>query len=103
MCCSYNLSEEHARGVITICALDQAEAVREGRDPSRVLTYSRMCVTNCLQGVSKVRTEASMWSWIDLISLSAIRSRDESTRFDPQGPTRLMVVEECMKTAASAC
>ncbi|MFM7634250.1 MAG: pyruvate dehydrogenase complex E1 component subunit beta [Cyanobacteriota bacterium] len=89
----YNLTEDIPEGDY-ICALDQAEVVREGKDVT-ILTYSRMR-HHCLKAVQQLQADGVEVELIDLISLKP---------FDMQTITRsirkthrVLIVEECMKT-----
>jgi pyruvate dehydrogenase E1 component beta subunit len=62
----YNLSEELPEGDY-VCALDQADLVREGKDIT-ILTYSRMR-HHCLKAVQQLESEGIDVELIDLISL----------------------------------
>jgi pyruvate dehydrogenase E1 component beta subunit len=89
----YNLSEEIPAGDY-ICALDQAEVVRQGRDVT-VLTYSRMR-HHCLKAVQQLEAEGVDVELIDLISLKPF---DMATIAASIRKThKVLIVEECMKT-----
>ena len=89
----YNLSEDIPEGDY-ICALDQAEVVREGRHVT-MLTYSRMR-HHCLKAVQQLESEGIDVELIDLISLKPF-DLDTITR-SIRKTHRVIVVEECMKT-----
>jgi len=89
----YNLSEELPEGDY-ICALDQAEVVRPGKDVT-ILTYSRMR-HHCLKAVQQLEAEGVDVELIDLISLKPF-DLDTITR-SIRKTHKVMVVEECMKT-----
>jgi pyruvate dehydrogenase E1 component beta subunit len=77
-----------------ICALDQAEVVREGKDVT-ILTYSRMR-HHCLKAVQQLETEGVDVELIDLVSLKPF---DIATITASIRKThKVLVVEECMKT-----
>ena len=89
----YNLSEDIPEGDY-ICALDQAEIVREGKDVT-ILTYSRMR-HHCLKAVQQLEAEVVDVELIDLISLKPF---DIATIAASIRKThKVIVVEECMKT-----
>ena len=89
----YNLSEDIPEGDY-ICALDQAEIVREGKDVT-ILTYSRMR-HHCLKAVQQLEAEGVDVELIDLISLKPF---DMATIAASIRKThKVIVVEECMKT-----
>ncbi len=89
----YNLSEDIPEGDY-ICALDQAEVVREGSDVT-ILTYSRMR-QHCLKAVQQLEAEGIDVELIDLISLKPF---DMATIAGSIRKThKVIVVEECMKT-----
>ena len=89
----YNLAEEIPQGDY-ICALDQAEIVREGEDVT-ILTYSRMR-HHCLKAVQQLEAEGVDVELIDLISLKPF---DMATIGASIRKThKVIVVEECMKT-----
>ena len=89
----YNLSEDIPEGDY-ICALDQAEIVRPGRDVT-ILTYSRMR-HHCLKAVEQL-TEAGVD--VELIDLVSLKPFDMATISASIRKThRVLIVEECMKT-----
>ncbi|MEX1316817.1 MAG: transketolase C-terminal domain-containing protein, partial [Synechococcaceae cyanobacterium] len=89
----YNLSEILPEGDY-ICALDQAELVREGSDVT-ILTYSRMR-HHCLKAVEQLEAEGVDVELIDLISLKPF---DMATvRASVAKTHKVLIVEECMKT-----
>ena len=89
----YNLSEELPEGDY-ICALDQAEVVREGKDVT-ILTYSRMR-HHCLKAVEQLEAEGVDVELIDLMSLKPF---DMATvRASIAKTHKVLIVEECMKT-----
>jgi pyruvate dehydrogenase E1 component beta subunit len=89
----YNLSEDIPEGEY-ICALDQAEVVREGKDVT-ILTYSRMR-HHCLKAVEQLEQDGVDVELIDLISLKPF-DLDTICR-SVRKTHRVIVVEECMKT-----
>jgi pyruvate dehydrogenase E1 component beta subunit len=89
----YNLSEDIPEGDY-ICALDQAEVVREGKDVT-ILTYSRMR-HHCLKAVEQLDSDGVDVELIDLVSLKPF---DMATIAKSIRKThKVIVVEECMKT-----
>jgi len=89
----YNLSEDIPEGDY-ICALDQAEVVRAGKDIT-ILTYSRMR-HHCLKAVKQLEADGIDVELIDLISLKPF---DLATITASIRKThKVLVVEECMKT-----
>jgi pyruvate dehydrogenase E1 component beta subunit len=89
----YNLSENIPEGDY-ICALDQAEIVRPGKDVT-ILTYSRMR-HHCLKAVEQL-TEAGVD--VELIDLVSLKPFDMDTISASIRKThRVLIVEECMKT-----
>ena len=89
----YNLSEDIPEGEY-ICALDQAEVVRQGNDIT-ILTYSRMR-HHCLKAVQQLEADGIDVELIDLISLKPF---DLATITASIRKThKVLVVEECMKT-----
>jgi pyruvate dehydrogenase E1 component beta subunit len=89
----YNLSEDIPEGDY-ICALDQAEVVRKGKDIT-ILTYSRMR-HHCLKAVKQLEADGIDVELIDLISLKPF---DLATITASIRKThKVLVVEECMKT-----
>jgi pyruvate dehydrogenase E1 component beta subunit len=89
----YNLSEEIPAGEY-ICALDQAEIVRSGKDLT-ILTYSRMR-HHCLKAVQQLEAEGVDVELIDLISLKPFDLVTISASI--RKTHRVIIVEECMKT-----
>ncbi len=89
----YNLSEDIPEGDY-ICALDQAEIVREGADVT-ILTYSRMR-HHCLKAVQQLEAEGVDVELIDLISLKPF-DMDTIAR-SIRKTHKVLIVEECMKT-----
>jgi pyruvate dehydrogenase E1 component beta subunit len=89
----YNLSEEIPTGEY-ICALDQAEIVRSGKDLT-ILTYSRMR-HHCLKAVQQLEAEGIDVELIDLISLKPFDLDTISASI--RKTHRVIIVEECMKT-----
>jgi len=89
----YNLSEEIPAGEY-ICALDQAEIVRSGKDLT-ILTYSRMR-HHCLKAVEQLEAEGVDVELIDLISLKPFDLETISASI--RKTHRVIIVEECMKT-----
>ena len=89
----YNLTENIPEGDY-ICALDQAEIVRPGKDVT-ILTYSRMR-HHCLKAVDQL-TEAGVD--VELIDLISLKPFDMATISASIRKThRVLIVEECMKT-----
>ena len=89
----YNLSEDIPEGDY-ICALDQAEVVRPGRDVT-ILTYSRMRY-HCLKAVEQLEAEGVDVELIDLVSLKPFDMDTIATSI--RKTHKALVVEECMKT-----
>ncbi len=89
----YNLSEELPAGDY-ICALDQADLVKEGKDLT-ILTYSRMR-HHCLKAVDQLASKGIDAELIDLISLKPFDL--ETICRSIQKTHKVIVVEECMKT-----
>lgn len=89
----YNLSEDIPEGDY-ICALDQAEVVREGSDVT-ILTYSRMR-HHCIKAVQQLETEAVDAELIDLVSLKPFDM--QTIRASIRKTHKVLIVEECMKT-----
>lgn len=89
----YNLSEDIPEGDY-ICALDQAEVVREGTDVT-ILTYSRMR-HHCLKAVQQLEAEGVDVELIDLISLKPFDM--DTIRASIRKTHKVLIVEECMKT-----
>jgi pyruvate dehydrogenase E1 component beta subunit len=89
----YNLSEDIPEGDY-ICALDQAEVVRAGKDVT-VLTYSRMR-HHCLKAVQQLEADGVDVELIDLISLKPFDM--ETIRASIRKTHKVLIVEECMKT-----
>ncbi len=89
----YNLSEDLPSGDY-ICALDQADIVREGNDVT-ILTYSRMR-HHCLKAVEKLDSEGVDVELIDLISLKPFDMKTIAASI--RKTHRVIIVEECMKT-----
>ena len=89
----YNLSEDIPEGDY-ICALDQAEVVRPGRDVT-ILTYSRMRY-HCLKAVEQLEAEGVDVELIDLVSLKPFDMDTIATSI--RKTHKVLVVEECMKT-----
>jgi pyruvate dehydrogenase E1 component beta subunit len=89
----YNLSEDIPEGDY-ICALDQAEVVREGKDVT-MLTYSRMR-HHCLKAVQQLEAEGVDVELIDLVSLKPFDM--ETIRASIRKTHKVVIVEECMKT-----
>jgi len=77
-----------------VCALDQADLVREGKDVT-ILTYSRMR-HHCLKAIQQLEQEGVDVELIDLISLKPF-DMDTITR-SIRKTHKVLVVEECMKT-----
>jgi len=93
----YNLSEDLPEGDY-ICALDQADVVREGKDVT-ILTYSRMR-HHCLKAVQQLEAEGVDVELIDLISLKPFDMATISRSI--RKTRRVLIVEECMKTGGIA-
>ncbi len=89
----YNLSEKIPEGDY-ICALDQADIVKEGKDIT-ILTYSRMR-HHCLKAVEQLTDEGIDTELIDLISLKPFDMATISKSI--KKTNRVVIVEECMKT-----
>ena len=89
----YNLTEDIPEDDY-ICALDQAEVVREGKDVT-ILTYSRMR-HHCLKAVQQLEAEGIDVELIDLISLKPFDL--ETITRSIRKTHKVLVVEECMKT-----
>jgi pyruvate dehydrogenase E1 component beta subunit len=89
----YNLAEDIHEGDY-ICALDQAEVVRAGKDVT-ILTYSRMR-HHCLKAVQQLEAEGVDVELIDLISLKPFDM--ETIRASIRKTHKVIIVEECMKT-----
>ena len=89
----YNLSEDIPEGDY-ICALDQAEVVRDGTDVT-ILTYSRMR-HHCLKAVQQLEAEGVDVELIDLISLKPFDM--DTIRASIRKTHKVLIVEECMKT-----
>ncbi|MGL6133041.1 MAG: transketolase C-terminal domain-containing protein, partial [Prochlorococcaceae cyanobacterium] len=89
----YNLSEDIPEGDY-ICALDQAEVVRQGSDVT-ILTYSRMR-HHCLKAVEQLEQEGVDVELIDLVSLKPFDM--ETIARSIRKTHKVIVVEECMKT-----
>jgi pyruvate dehydrogenase E1 component beta subunit len=89
----YNLTENIPEGDY-ICALDQAEIVRPGKDVT-ILTYSRMR-HHCLKAVEQLTAAGVDVELIDLISLKPFDMATISASI--RKTHRVLIVEECMKT-----
>ncbi len=89
----YNLSEEIPRGDY-VCALDQADLVKEGKDIT-ILTYSRMR-HHCLKALEQLKEKSIDAELIDLISLKPFDLETISNSI--KKTHRVIIVEECMKT-----
>jgi pyruvate dehydrogenase E1 component beta subunit len=89
----YNLSEELPSGDY-ICALDQADLVKEGSDVT-ILTYSRMR-HHCLKAVEQLEKDGVSVELIDLISLKPFDMETISRSI--RKTHKVLIVEECMKT-----
>jgi pyruvate dehydrogenase E1 component beta subunit len=89
----YNLSEDIPEGDY-ICALDQAEIVRPGKDVT-ILTYSRMR-HHCLKAVQQLSEAGVDVELIDLVSLKPFDMATISASI--RKTHRVLIVEECMKT-----
>tara|TARA_Y100001968_G_scaffold321506_1_gene356064 strand:- start:59731 stop:60423 length:693 start_codon:yes stop_codon:yes gene_type:complete len=93
----YNLSEELPKGEY-VCALDQADLVREGKDLT-IITYSRMR-HHCLKATEQLVSEGIDVELIDLISLKPFDMKTISKSI--KKTHKVIVVEECMKTGGIA-
>ena len=93
----YNLSENIPEGDY-ICALDQAEIVRPGKDVT-ILTYSRMR-HHCLKAVDQLSEAGVDVELIDLVSLKPFDMATISASI--RKTHRVLIVEECMKTGGIA-
>ena len=93
----YNLSENIPEGEY-ICALDQAEVVRQGKDVT-ILTYSRMR-HHCLKAVQQLEADGVDVELIDLISLKPFDMETISRSI--RKTHKVLIVEECMKTGGIA-
>ena len=89
----YNLSEEIPKGDY-ICALDQADLVKEGNDIT-IITYSRMR-HHCLKAISQLESDGIDAELIDLISLKPFDMKTISKSI--KKTNKVIIVEECMKT-----
>ena len=89
----YNLSEEIPKGDY-ICALDQADLVKEGNDIT-IITYSRMRY-HCLKAISQLESDGIDAELIDLISLKPFDMKTISKSI--KKTNKVIIVEECMKT-----
>ncbi len=89
----YNLTEELPKGEY-VCALDQADIVREGSDIT-ILTYSRMR-HHCLKAVQQLEDIDIDVELIDLISLKPFDMQTVAASI--RKTHRVIIVEECMKT-----
>ncbi len=89
----YNLSEEIPQGDY-VCALDQADLVKEGKDIT-ILTYSRMR-HHCLKAIDQLKGKQIDAELIDLISLKPFDLETISKSI--KKTHRVIIVEECMKT-----
>ncbi|MFZ9173430.1 transketolase C-terminal domain-containing protein, partial [Vulcanococcus sp.] len=89
----YNLSEDIPSGDY-ICALDQADVVKEGSDVT-ILTYSRMR-HHCLKAVEQLEKDGVSVELIDLISLKPFDMETISRSI--RKTHKVLIVEECMKT-----
>ena len=89
----YNLTEELPEGDY-VCALDQADLVRQGKDIT-IITYSRMR-HHCIKAVDQLEKEGIDVELIDLISLKPFDL--DTIKTSIRKTHRVIVVEECMKT-----
>jgi len=89
----YNLTEKLPEGDY-LCALDQADLVREGKDLT-IVTYSRMRY-HCLKAVELLEKKNIDVELIDLISLKPFDMETISRSI--KKTNRVIIVEECMKT-----
>lgn len=93
----YNLKENLPDGEYLL-PLDKAELVRPGKDVT-LLTYSRMR-HHCVQAVKTLEKQGIDAELIDLISLKPIDM--ETIAKSVKKTHRVIIVEECMKTAGIA-
>ncbi|ANV86585.1 alpha-ketoacid dehydrogenase subunit beta [Picosynechococcus sp. PCC 7117] len=93
----YNLKENLPDGEYVL-PLDKAELVREGKDVT-ILTYSRMR-HHCTQAIKTLEKQGIDPELIDLISLKPIDM--EVIAKSVKKTHRVIIVEECMKTAGIA-
>ena len=93
----YNLKEDLPEGEYTV-PLDKAEIVRPGKDVT-ILTYSRMR-HHCLQALKTIEKQGFDPEIIDLISLKPLDM--ETIGKSVRKTHRVIIVEECMKTAGIA-
>ncbi|WP_320674454.1 pyruvate dehydrogenase complex E1 component subunit beta [Prochlorococcus sp. MIT 1341] len=93
----YNLTEEIPSGEY-VCALDQADLVKEGKDVT-ILTYSRMR-HHCLKAIELLESENIDVELIDLISLKPFDM--DTIKRSIAKTNRVIIVEECMKTGGIA-
>ncbi len=93
----YNLKENLPEGEY-IVPLDKAEMVQEGTDVT-ILTYSRMR-HHCTQAIKTIEKQGISVELIDLISLKPIDM--ETIAKSVRKTHRVIIVEECMKTAGVA-
>jgi len=93
----YNLSEEIPSGDY-VCALDQADLVKEGNDIT-ILTYSRMR-HHCLKAIEQLEDSNINVELIDLISLKPFDMKTISESI--KKTSKVLIVEECMKTGGIA-
>ncbi len=89
----YNLSEEIPGGDY-VCALDQADIVKEGKDLT-ILTYSRMR-HHCLKALPQLAEKGIDAELIDLISLKPFDLKTICNSI--RKTNKVIIVEECMKT-----
>lgn len=93
----YNLKEDLPEGEYVV-PLDKAEIVRPGKDVT-ILTYSRMR-HHCLQALKTIEKQGFDPEIIDLISLKPLDM--ETIGKSVRKTHRVIIVEECMKTAGIA-
>ena len=93
----YNLKENLPEGDYVV-PLDKAEMVQEGTDVT-ILTYSRMR-HHCTQAIKTLEKQNISVELIDLISLKPIDM--ETISKSVRKTHRVIIVEECMKTAGVA-
>ncbi|MFW6264031.1 MAG: alpha-ketoacid dehydrogenase subunit beta [Cyanobacteriota bacterium] len=93
----YNLKEDLPEEEYVL-PLDKAEVVRPGKDVT-ILTYSRMR-HHCLQALKQLDKAGLKPELIDLISLKPIDM--ETISQSVRKTHRVIIVEECMKTAGIA-
>jgi pyruvate dehydrogenase E1 component beta subunit len=93
----YNLKENIPDGEYVV-PLDKAEIVKKGKDVT-ILTYSRMR-HHCLQALKDIEKQGYDVEIIDLISLKPFDM--EAIGASVRKTHKVIIVEECMKTAGIA-